>query len=132
MPEFARPAKKSFPKSRRLLRHSDFDRVYKRGRRHFGAHMTVFYLFREAEPEPKGLRIGFTVGKALGGAVERNRMKRRLREAVRLNGFSPEITADVVINPKKSVMTTEFKALQSEVTKAFQVIERSAKKGNPS
>ncbi|HEY7354579.1 MAG TPA: ribonuclease P protein component [Terriglobales bacterium] len=121
---------KGFPKSRRLLRHAEFDRVYKQGRRHFGAHLTVFYLLRETELETKGPRIGFTVGKALGGAVQRNRIKRRLREAVRLNGFLPELAADVVINPKKSVMTTEFTILQGEVAKAFQVIERSAKKGN--
>ena len=68
------------PRSARLLRHADFERVYKQGRRHFAAHMTVFYLRAE---QGEGLRIGFTVGRALGGAVERNRMKRRLREAVR-------------------------------------------------
>jgi ribonuclease P protein component len=92
--------------------------------------MTVFYLFREMELKPKGPRIGFTVGKALGGAVQRNRIKRRLREAVRLNGFSVELAADVVINPKRSVLAAEFTILQGEVAKAFQVIERSAKKGN--
>ena len=56
-----------FPRSGRLLRHSDFDRVYKQGRRQFSSHMTVFYL-RQAEG---GARIGFTVGKVLGGAVVR-------------------------------------------------------------
>ena len=35
-----------FPRSVRLLRHADFERVYKQGRRHFAAHMTVFYLAR--------------------------------------------------------------------------------------
>ena len=74
-------AGKSNPRSGRLLRHSDFERVYKQGRRHFSAHMTVFYL-RRAEGE--GLRVGFTVGRVLGGAVDRNRIKRRLRESVRI------------------------------------------------
>jgi ribonuclease P protein component len=120
---------KRFPKHRRLLRHADFERVYKQGRRHFASHMTVFYLRREAEPEPPGPRIGFTVGKVLGGAVQRNRMKRRLREAVRLNGFSPQLNVDVVINPKKSVLNADFSILQSEMAKAFQVIERSVEKG---
>ena len=71
----------SFPRSLHLLRHADFERVYKQGRRHFATHMTVFYLARD---EGEGLRVGFTVGRVLGGAVQRNRMKRRLREAVRL------------------------------------------------
>jgi ribonuclease P protein component len=127
-------ANKRFPKSHRLLRHADFERVYKQGRRHFAAHMTVFYLRREAEPgsgQPGSgnLRIGFTVGKVLGDAVERNRMKRRLREAVRLAGFTPGISADVVINPKRSLLTVDFRILQSEVAKALQAVERSFEKG---
>ncbi len=51
-----------------------------------------------------GLRVGFTVGRALGGAVQRNRMKRRLREAVRLTRPSNATSADVVINPKKVLL----------------------------
>src|SRR5215813_12379773 len=90
------------PRSGRLLRHSDFERVYKNGRRHFSTNMTVFYLGRAGN---EGLRVGFTVSRALGGAVERNRMKRRLREAVRLAGLPPGVNADVVINPKKSLLT---------------------------
>ena len=117
------------PKSHRLLRHSDFERVYKQGRRHFAAHMTVFYLQRTHD-EAGGARIGFTVSKALGGAVQRNRIRRRLREAVRLGAFSSSVAVDVVINPKRSALTADFGDLQAEVAKAFQVIEKHLK-GNP-
>ena len=113
-------AKKN-PRSGRLLRHADFERVYKQGRRHFSANITVFYL-RRAEGE--GMRVGFTVGRALGGAVDRNRMKRRLREAVRLSRQFPGPMADVVINPKKSVRTVEFSVLLGEVNRAFEVIRQ--------
>jgi ribonuclease P protein component len=117
-----------FPKQRRLLRHADFERVYKQGRRHFAAHMTVFYLQRSTDDKaPQGLRVGFTVGRVLGGAVQRNRMKRRLREAVRLSGFPPEVSADVVINPKRSLLGADFADVRGEVAKAFQVIEKAAK-----
>jgi ribonuclease P protein component len=119
-----------FPKSHRLLRHSDFERVYKQGRRHFAAHMTVFYLQR-TDNELKGARVGFTVSKALGGAVQRNRIRRRLREAVRLGNFSIAIAVDVVINPKRSALTADFTDLQSEVSKAFQVIDKQLQKGKP-
>ena len=111
-----------FTSSMRLLRHSDFERVYKKGRRHFAAHMTVFYLRRE---QGEGLRIGFTVGKVLGGAVERNRMKRRLRESVRLRWPEDRLPVDVVVNPKKSVLKLEFTELENEITKAFEVIQKA-------
>jgi ribonuclease P protein component len=126
-PDFAMPPKPiaRFPRSARLLRHADFERIYKQGRRHFSASITVFYCPRpEAEAPAAGLRIGFTVGRALGGAVQRNRMKRRLREAVRMTRPVAGIAADVVINPKKSMLSTDFAALQSEVSRAFAIIEQ--------
>jgi ribonuclease P protein component len=119
-----------FPKRYRLLRHADFERVYKQGRRHFAAHMTVFYL-RRPDGELKGARVGFTVSKALGGAVQRNRIRRRLREAVRLGNFPTGVAVDVVINPKRSALTADFGNLQAEIEKAFQVIEKHLLKGSP-
>ena len=129
-----RTAKATFPRSSRLLRHADFERVYKQGRRHFSASMTVFYLDRQAVgdtrvPAISGLRVGFTVGRALGGAVQRNRLKRRLREAVRLTRPFPGANSDVVINPKKVLATIRFDALLNEVSQAFVVIERKLAKG---
>lgn len=108
-------------RSGRLLRHADFERVYKQGRRHFAAHMTVFYLRRT---DGDGMRVGFTVGRVLGGAVDRNRMKRRLRESVRLSRPADAPAVDVVINPKKSVLTAEFPVLLSEISRAFEVIKQ--------
>ena len=107
-----------FPRAVRLLKHADFERVYKQGRRHFSSHMTVFYL-RQTEG---GARTGFTVGRVLGGAVARNRIKRRLREAVRLRRSLLTGPVDVVINPKKSVLAVEFPVLLEEVSRAFEVI----------
>ena len=130
-----RSGRGTFPRSARLLRHADFERVYKLGRRHFSASMTVFYWQRQdpgagakaavvQSPVASGLRIGFTVGRALGGAVQRNRMKRRLREAVRLARPAGGVNADVVINPKKSLLTVDFAEVVNEVSRAFEVIEQ--------
>ncbi|MFY9674366.1 MAG: ribonuclease P protein component [Terriglobales bacterium] len=112
----------SFPRAGRLLKHSDFERVYKQGRRHFSSHMTVFYLPQAAEATSGVSRVGFTVGRALGGAVQRNRIKRRLREAVRLRRSTLKIGVDIVINPKKSILTLEFATVLEEVGRAFDVI----------
>ena len=117
----------SYPSAGARLRRADFERVYKLGRRHFSASITVFYLARQpgsdARASGPGMRVGFTVSRALGGAVERNRMKRRLREAVRLTRPFPGGSVDVVINPKKVVLTVDFSILLNEVGKAFVVIE---------
>jgi ribonuclease P protein component len=128
------------PQTERLLRHADFERVYKLGKRHFSASMTFFYLERsdvkpqdsrtrghriaKLVPGSSALRVGFTVGRTLGGAVERNRMKRRLREAVRLSSPAGSITADVVINPKKTLARADFAKVVSEVRRAFAIIEQ--------
>lgn len=126
----------TFPRSMRLLRHADFERVYKQGRRHFSTSLTAFYLFRPEAgsagsvgakiPAVHGLRVGFTVGRALGGAVQRNRMKRHLREAVRLSSPPVEVNVDVVINPKKSLLTVDFQAVLNEVQRAFVVIRKAS------
>jgi len=121
-----------FPRAARLLKHSDFERVYKQGRRHFSSHMTVFYL-RRAEGDSsqgavgeKGARVGFTVGKVLGGAVVRNRIKRRLREAVRLRRavLKSVGAVDVVINPKKSASAIETAKLEAEIERAFAAVQQ--------
>ena len=137
---FAMPPKKArFPRTARLLRHADFERVYKQGRRHFSVSMTIFYCTRivssktaapstvtQSASRASGSRVGFTVGRALGGAVVRNRMKRRLREAVRLAGplSCTGVGADVVINPKKSLLKADFADVVNEVKRGFAVIEQ--------
>jgi ribonuclease P protein component len=78
------------------------------------------------------VRIGFTVSKALGDSVERNRMRRRTREAVRhhllmLNGMGGAV--DVVINPKKSLLAAEFPQISKEIERAFAVIRRACESG---
>ncbi len=122
--------KQRFPKTQRLLRHAEFERVYKQGRRHFASHMTVFYLARAVETadDSVGSRVGFTVSKALGGAVRRNRIRRRLREAVRLQGVPPGTNADIIINPKRTLLSAEFSELRNEIARAFVVIEKTLPK----
>ena len=118
-PGGARRARRRLPRQERLRKHADFDRVYKTGRRHFGQHLSVFFLGRDDGQAP---RVGFTVSRAMGGAVQRNRIRRRLREAVRLHLEEFRMAADVVINPKKSALKAEFTELERDMVSAFAAV----------
>ncbi len=122
-------AGRKFPKTKRLLRHADFQHVYQQGRRQFTGNMTVFFLRRgTARADESGsLRVGLTVGKVLGDAVERNRIKRRMREAVRVS-WPPEAAAiDVVFNPRKSVLQLPVGDLRAEVERGLKLAMQRAR-----
>jgi len=72
-------ASRPTPARRRLSRSAEFDRVYREGRSHASRYLVV-YAFQSAGGAD-GPRLGVSVGRRVGGAVERNRMKRLLREA---------------------------------------------------
>lgn len=73
-----------------------------------------------ARPEGEGPRVGFAVSRKLGKAVVRNRIKRRLREAVRLELWRLDSRWDVVFHPFQSVLQAPFAALRQEVVRVFQ------------
>jgi ribonuclease P protein component len=65
----------------RITRSGDFDAVYRRGRSAASRHLVVYAFVRDDRPADSPARLGLSVSRKVGGAVERNRVKRVLREA---------------------------------------------------
>jgi ribonuclease P protein component len=87
-------------KRRRLSRSGEFERVYREGRSHASRHLVVYAFPRtEGEADP---RLGLSVGRKLGGAVDRNRVKRQLRDAFWKNADSLKDGHDFVIVARPS------------------------------
>ncbi|HEX4037829.1 MAG TPA: ribonuclease P protein component [Acidobacteriaceae bacterium] len=107
-------------RSARLRKHADYQRVYQASRRYSSQSMTYFFREREGNgPQP---RVGLTTGRALGAAVERNRIRRRMREAVRLHLAQLPARVDVVLHPRRAVLDLEFIRLEREVARIFASI----------
>jgi ribonuclease P protein component len=87
-----------FPKSARILKPKDYQRAYKTGKRYSGQLLQVYYCSNQLAE----CRFGISVGRRFGKAVERNLLKRRIREGIRqIKAYWP-LGWDVVIHPKTS------------------------------
>lgn len=76
----------------RLSRSAEFERVYRQGRSHGGRYLVLHVFPRDAREPADDARLGLSVSRKVGGAVERNRVKRLLREA--FAGLADRVPAD--------------------------------------
>src|SRR5579859_1374950 len=121
----------------RLRKHADYQRVYASSRKQFSKQMSFFYSLRPAEgpdgrarrSDTTGPRIGLTVGKVMGKAVDRNRIKRRMRECIRRHAGLITAPVDVILHPRRVVMELEFAKLEREVAQVFRGIQAAIDKG---
>jgi ribonuclease P protein component len=101
-----------------LLQRGSFDAVYRSGKRRSASHFTLFFRANELPQS----RFGFSIKKAAGGAVVRNRIRRRLREIVRCHRQEIPAGWDMVIHPKGGVAKAEFEALTTELLRLLKSV----------
>ena len=119
LPKTPGPASQKFPRTARLLRRSDFVRVQGTGRRVHTPHFVILLVSNA------GQRLGVTVGRRVGGATERNRIKRLVREVFRRNRalFPPD--CDIVLVARPGAERLDYAAVKSEVERAQHALFRS-------
>jgi len=138
----------------RLRKHSDFQQAYAAARKRQSASMSWFLAARSLTPGPPEMlvstrpasphcdsagarmgpaagRVGLTAGKVLGKAHERNRIRRRMREALRRHlDLLPE-GVDLILHPSRVVLTMEFSKLEAEIVRILAQARAEAEKLAP-
>jgi len=106
------PGREAFPRARRVGARRDFREAYENGAKQHGRFVVVF-----ARPRPVGgLRLGITATRKTGGAVLRNRARRRVREIFRRwRAVAPDVAVDLIVNVSARATRAPFAALQAEV-----------------
>ncbi len=107
----------SFPKSRRLLRRQDFQRVYAEG---IKVPCSLFLLFVRRREAPGSCRVGLTASRKFGNAVQRNRAKRLLREVVRGNWRALPEGCDCVLHMRARMREASYARVESEALRAME------------
>ena len=101
------------------------------GRRFHTERMTVQGRLREGSAS--GLRFGFTVTKRVGHAVERNRIKRRLRAAaLDAGGSHADMPADVVVIGRRDALSADYEALVEDLRRALRIVTKPKTKPSES
>ena len=111
------------PAEQRLRNNRDFRTVYAKGRSRVGP-LAVLYVWKRPADSPSptlGRRIGFVVSKKQGGATERNRIKRRMREAVRLR--LPDLKNgphDMIFVARSGLKTAQWPEIQAALAELLR------------
>jgi ribonuclease P protein component len=109
-------AQHTFRREERIRKRADFQRILKEGARYQAPHFRVSIC-------PNALtysRLGVTVGRRVGSAVERNRVKRRVREFFRLNKESLPGSSDLVVTAREGSAGLSFWQVTEELKGLFR------------
>jgi ribonuclease P protein component len=116
----ASPVRALYRKAERLLRGYQFRRVYDKGRRYNSALFTLFVI----KNNESLTRLGVTVTRKTGNAVERNRCKRILREIFRRHKTAIIGNCDLVFNVKKAMLVASYQETEAEFLRLLSLWQK--------
>jgi ribonuclease P protein component len=122
MTSASKPAQRQSLANSRLRKHADYVRAYAAGRKRQSSAMSWFLAPQtiQGAVAPASARVGLTVGKVIGKAHERNRIKRRMREALRRHVDLLPVGFDLILHPRRIVLTMEFAQLEREILRILE------------
>lgn len=103
--------RQTFGRHERICKRKEYTAVYEQGIRRYSRHFTIITFRNQAETS----RLGITASKKAGNAVQRNRVKRLLREFFRLNKSRFSSSQDIVIIARKFAYTLNYRDVCREL-----------------
>ena len=116
------------PKTFRLKKKGEFKKIYSEGRSVATPYLVLFYKKRKEQEQS---RIGFSTARAIGGNVERNRIKRRMREAARRNLLLISPGYDLIFLARHKIKGISFEDVEKNMVNLISragIIERREKR----
>ncbi|NEW07267.1 ribonuclease P protein component [Paenibacillus sp. SYP-B3998] len=107
-------------KTYRLAKREDFNKVYRYGKSMANHQFVLYYL---AQPKLEQFRLGVSVSKKIGNAVVRNRLRRMMKEIIRLNKDNLTLHYDYILIARKPVAEMEYADMQKSI---FHVIRKAS------
>ena len=128
-PDPSKPIARQSMTGLRLRKHADYQRAYAGARKRQSSSMSWFLASQAGSLTATGPRVGLTAGKVLGKAHERNRIKRRMREALRRHVDLLTQGFDLILHPRRQVLALEFTKLEAEVVRILEQAKLEAARG---
>lgn len=116
-------------KENRLTRREDFNKVYRHGKSSANHQFVVYIMNQPAAVPGDGFRLGISVSKKVGNAVVRNRIRRLVKEIVRLNGDKIAPRTDMILIARKPAAEMEYAEMEKSV---LHVLKRAGILGKKS
>ena len=101
----------------RIRKNMEFKEIYKYGKNYWNKNLILYIRKNNLEET----RVGFTISKKMGNAVTRNKIRRRMKEAYRLNFYNVKEGYDLIFIPKKHIIDISYGELENSIKHIIKI-----------